>query len=287
MASISDKIMLNNKVEMPALGFGVCLMPDGQETANSVRMALKAGYRNLDTAAAYGNERGVGMGIRQAMEEYGINREEIFLSTKAWHTMRGYDKTMQAFEESMEKLGLEYLDLYMIHWPAVAKWHDDWRELNADTWRALEELYRSGRVKAIGMSNFLTHHLQALMEDTEITPMVNQIELHPGFGQFETMRFCLDNGIAVEAWSPFGRAAVLQNETIVAIAQAHGKTAAQVCLRWLMDKGVVPLPKSTHEERIISNTQVFDFSLTAEEAAMIDNLPYIGGMQFNPDEAMS
>ncbi len=287
MGSITDTIILNNGVKMPALGFGVCMMPDGQVTADSVKMALRAGYRNLDTAAAYGNERGVGMGIRQAEDELGIRREDVFLSTKAWHTMRGYDKTMRAFEESMDRLGLEYLDLYMIHWPAVPKWHDDWRELNADTWRALEELYRQGRVRAIGMSNFLSHHLEALMEDTEIRPMVDQLELHPGFGQFDTARFCQENGIAVEAWSPFGRAAVLQDETLVRIAEAHGKTTAQVCLRWLMDKGIAPLPKSTHEERIVSNTQVFDFALTDEESVAIDALPYIGGMHFDPDEAQS
>ena len=221
------------------------------------------------------------------MEEYGVKREELFISTKLWNDHRGYDLTMQAFEESMSKLGLEYLDLYMIHWPAVAKWHDDWRQINRSTWKVFEELYRAGRIKAIGVSNFLAYHVQALMEDGEIAPMVNQIEYHPGFGQVESAQFCQKNGIVVEAWSPFGTGDVLKNETLTAIAEAHGKTSAQICLRWLIQKNIVPLPKSVHVERIESNSDVFDFQLSQEEMERIDTMPYCGGMKFDPDTAQS
>ena len=187
----------------------------------------------------------------------------------------------------MKELGLEYLDLYMIHWPAVAKWHEDWREINRSTWKALEELYREGRIRAIGVSNFLAHHVQALMEDGDIAPMVNQIEYHPGFGQIESAQFCQDHGIVVQAWSPFGTGEVLRNPVLTQIADRYGKTSAQVCLRWLMQKDIVPLPKSVHEERILANTQVFGFELTADEMAQIDAMPYCGGMRFDPDSARS
>lgn len=280
-------VTLNNGIEMPHLGFGVCMMPDGEVTSDSVYVALKTGYRNLDTAAAYGNERGVGDGIRRAIAGGGVARKDVFLSTKAWHTERGYEKTLAAFDASMDKLGFDYLDLYLIHWPANGTWHEDWRELNADTWRALEKLYADGRVRAIGMSNFQTKHLEPLMETATVMPMVDQVEYHPGFGQFETAEFCHENGIVVEAWSPLGRSEVLADATIGNIATVHGKSPAQVCIRWNLQKGNVPLPKSTHVERMQTNADVFDFELTAEEMAAIDTLPPIGGMMFDPDTARS
>ena len=287
MDIIVPTLTLNNKVEMPQLGFGVCLMPDGQVTRESVKAALRTGYRNIDTAAAYRNERGVGEGVREAIREYGINREDVFVSTKAWHDHRGYEPTLAAFDESMEKLGLDYLDLYLIHWPANAKWHDDWRELNQATWRALEKIYESGRVRAIGLSNFLAHHVEAIMDECTIMPMVNQIEYHPGFAQTESAAFCQKNGIAVEAWSPLGRAEVLDNATLKEIAVAHGKDPSHICLRWLLQKDIAPLPKTTHEDRMASNMQVFDFELSKEEMAAIDSIPYCGGMHFDPDTAQS
>lgn len=284
---ISDSMRLSNGIEMPGFGFGTWQAAAGEVTSDSVKAAIKAGYRNIDTASAYYNEASVGEGIRQAMAETGIKREELFISTKLWNDHRGYDLTMKAFEDSMKELKLEYLDLYMIHWPAVSRWHNDWREINRSTWRAFEELYKEGRIKAIGVSNFLAHHIQALMEDSEISPMVNQIEYHPGFGQVESADFCQNHGIIVEAWSPFGTGEVLKNSILVNIAKKYGKTTAQVCLRWLIQKNIVPLPKSVHDERIISNTQVFDFSLSDEEMAKINSLPYCGGMRFNPDAARS
>lgn len=284
---IGDSVTLSNGVKMPGFGFGTWQSAIGDITVSAVKAAIKTGYRNIDTAAAYHNEQSVGEGVRQAMEEYGVGREELFISTKVWNDHRGYDLTMKAFENSMKELDLEYLDLYMIHWPAVAKWHDDWREINRSTWKAFEELYRAGRIKAIGVSNFLAHHVQALMEDSEIAPMVNQIEYHPGFGQIESASFCQKNGIVVEAWSPFGTGDVLKNTALTKIADKYGKTSAQVCLRWLMQKDIVPLPKSVHEERIIANTQVFDFELASADMAAIDAMPYCGGMRFDPDEAKS
>ena len=281
------ELTLSNGVKMPRLGFGVCLMPDGEVTSAAVLDALAVGYRNIDTAAAYGNEAGVGQGIRRAQRELGIAREEVFLSTKAWHTERGYEKTLAAFDASLDRLGLDYVDLYLIHWPANAVWHDDWRELNLETWRALEEIYASGRARAIGLSNFLAHHVQAVLDGCDVAPMVNQIEYHPGFGQVEAAKFCLERGIAVEAWSPLGRSEVLQDETIGAVAAACGKTPAQVCLRWGLQKDLVPLPKSTRRCRMEENADVFDFELSAEEMERIDALPFIGGMRFDPDTARS
>lgn len=284
---LNDTYTLRNGVKMPGFGFGTWQSAAGDITVSAVKAAIQAGYRNIDTAAVYHNEKSVGAGVHQAMEEFGVKREELFISTKLWNDHRGYDLAMRAFEDSMKELGLEYLDLYMIHWPAVAKWHDDWREINRSTWKAFEELYRDGRIRAIGVSNFLAHHVKALMEDSEIAPMVNQIEYHPGFGQVESAAFCQANGIVVQAWSPLGTGDVLRNAVLIKIAEKHGKTAAQVCLRWLIQKDIVPLPKSVHENRIIANTRVFDFELTPEDMKKIDAVPYCGGMRFDPDAAKS
>ena len=283
---LSDKVKLYNGVEMPGIGFGVWQIPQ-DATAECVKLALKAGYRNIDTAAVYHNEKQVGEGIRQAMQEFGIKREDIFVSTKLWNDHRGYELAIEAIETSIENLGLDYIDLHMLHWPAVQKWHGDWRAINKDTYKALEVYYKKGLLKSIGVANYLTHHIEALMEDSEVSPMVNQIEYHPGFGQVETAAFCQAHGIVVEAWSPLGTGDVLKNEKLKRIADQYGKTTAQVCLRWLIQKGVVPLPKSVHEERLVSNLRVFDFELSGRDMAEIDRLPYCGGMRFNPDVAKS
>nr|WP_325225851.1 aldo/keto reductase [uncultured Oscillibacter sp.] len=279
-------LALYNGVQIPSFGFGTWRIPNFQ-TAKCVTAAVKAGYRNFDTAEGYMNEKGLGEGIKRAMGELGVERGELFISTKVWNSHRGYDKTLRAFEESMKKLGLEYLDLYLIHWPAVSRWHDDWREINRSTWRAFEQLYREGRVKAIGVSNFLVHHVRALTEDSEIKPMVNQIEYHPGFGQVESASYCQANGIVVEAWSPLGSGNVLKNKELARIAGKYGKTASQTCIRWLLQKGIVPLPKSTHEKYIIENADVFDFALSDADMLDIDAIPYCGGMCFDPDSAWS
>lgn len=277
---------LYNGMKLPNMGFGVWQIPKGV-TAHCVKLALKAGYRYIDTAAAYHNEKEVGEGIRQAMEEYGIKREEIFVSTKLWNDHRGYDKAVEAIETSLDNLGLDYIDLYMLHWPAVAKWHDNWRDINADTYRAVEDYYKQGKIKSIGVANYLAHHLEALIEDTDIKPMVNQIEYHPGFGQIESAKYCQEHGIIVEAWSPLGCGEVLQNKTLKQLADKYKKSTAQICIRWLLQKNILPIMKSTHEERMIENMQVFDFEISSQDMQIIDAIPYCGGMRFNPDEAKS
>lgn len=277
---------LHNGMKLPNMGFGVWQIPKGV-TAHCVKLALKAGYRYIDTAAAYHNEKEVGEGIRQAMEEYGIKREEIFVSTKLWNDHRGYDKAVEAIETSLNNLGLDYIDLYMLHWPAVAKWHDNWRDINADTYRAVEDYYKQGKIKAIGVANYLAHHLEALIEDTNIKPMVNQIEYHPGFGQIESAKYCQEHGIIVEAWSPLGCGEVLQNKTLKQLADKYNKSTAQICIRWLLQKNILPIIKSTHEERMIQNMQVFDFEISSQDMQIIDAISYCGGMRFNPDEAKS
>lgn len=284
--SINETIELLNGVKMPAYAFGVWQIPQGA-TAQCVKYAIKAGYRNIDTAAAYNNEKEVGEGIRQAMSELGIQREDLFISTKLWNDHRGYDLAKRAIELSLENLGIGYIDLYMLHWPAVEKWHEDWREINYDTYRACEEYYDKGLIKSLGVANYLKHHIEALYEDARIKPMVNQIEYHPGFGQYESTKYCQENNIIVEAWSPLGSGEVLHNHTLKEIAAKYNKETAHVCLRWLLQKDIVPLPKSTHEERIKSNTEVFDFILTDEEMKRIDEIPYCGGMRFDPDSAKS
>lgn len=284
--NMKETMTLYNGVKIPGIGFGVWQIPQ-DATAQCVKEAIKAGYRNIDTAAAYHNEVEVGEGIRQAMKELGIKREELFISTKLWNDHRGYEKAKEAIETSLKNLGIGYIDLYMLHWPAVEKWHKDWREINSDTWKAVEEYYEKGLLKSIGVANYLAHHIQALCEDSTIKPMVNQIEYHPGFGQVESAQYCQEHDIVVEAWSPFGSGEVLKNKTLQMIAEKYQKDTAQICLRWLLQKNIIPLSKSTHESRIISNTKVFDFTLSDEDMRTIDEMPYCGGMRFQPDEAKS
>lgn len=283
-----ETVTLVNGVEMPIIGFG-SIIPEGRETITAVKNAVKAGYRHFDTAAIYGNEKSLGEGIRQAMSEEGLKRSDFFITTKAWHSERGYEKTYKAFEESLERLGLDYVDLYLIHWPANSTWHDDWRELNYDTWRALEDHYKAGRIKAIGVANFLDNHLEALIEDAEIKPMVDQIEYHLGFFQDRTAKFAQEHGIVVEAWSPLGGvgAHIVDDPTINNIAKELGKDAGQVVLRWIYQKGIVSLPKSLSPSHMKSNLDIFNFSLTDEQMALIDAVPYSGGMRFDPDTAKS
>ncbi|MFT9846597.1 aldo/keto reductase [Aneurinibacillus sp. REN35] len=258
---LADCTVLSNDVRMPWVGLGVWKSKEGQEVERAVAAALKAGYRSIDTAAVYGNETGVGKAIQQA----GAERNELFVTTKVWNADQGYDSTLAAFEESRKKLGLDYIDLYLIHWPVKGKYKD--------TWRALEKLYKDGLVRAIGVSNFQPHHLEDLMADSEVTPMVNQIELHPLLSQKDARAFCKQHGIQVEAWSPLGQGGeLLQHPVLTEIARKHGKTAAQVILRWDLQHEVVTIPKSVHEARIVENADLFDFVLSAEEMEKIDGL---------------
>lgn len=284
MNQLSDVFTLHNGYTIPCVGFGTWQTPDGETAITAVSEALRAGYRHIDAAACYGNERSVGLGIAQAMKAHSIRREELFVTSKVWNTERGYEKTMAAFEKTCADLRLDYLDLYLIHWPANEKqFGDSAAELNLETWRAMTELYKAGKIKAIGVSNFLPHHLKPLMQ-TEVKPMVNQIEYHPGFTQEKAVSFCKENGIIVEAWSPLGTGRMLANETLMEIAKSYGRSVAQLCIRWVLQNGVLPLPKSVTPVRIMENAQVFDFELTQRDMERINKMEYCGGSGLNPDE---
>lgn len=280
MKSLNDKIILSSGTEIPVLGFGTWQAPDGEIAASAVTAAISAGYRHIDTAAIYRNEESVGKAIAAS----GIDRKDIFVTTKLWNKCRTYDLAYEAFERSITKLGLDYIDLYLIHWPASPSQFENWEEQNLDTWRAMTELYKAGRIKAIGVSNFMPHHLAALMK-TEVAPMVNQIELHPGYTQRETVAFCRENGIAIEAWSPLGSGRVLSDERLMKIAAGYGKSVAQLCIRWCLQSGFIPLPKSVNSERIKENADVFDFEISGEDMEFINSMPDFAESGFHPDKA--
>ena len=281
MKKLTDTFVLSNGVKIPCLGYGTWQAPDGDVTRDSVKCALDVGYRHIDTALAYYNEQSVGEGIRAS----GVKREDIFLTTKHWITERGYEKTLATAEESLKNLGVDYLDLYLIHWPAVEKISPEWKEINASTWRGFEKLYKDGKIRAIGVSNFLPSHLEALKEYAEVLPMVNQIEYHPGYTQPEVVDYCKKNNILVEAWSPLGCGAVLKDPTINELAAKRGKSAAQICLRYVLQGGVLPLSKSVTPSRIAENAKIFDFELTMDEMEALDKLPKIGYSGFYPEDA--
>ncbi|MCT2538162.1 aldo/keto reductase [Aquibacillus koreensis] len=272
--NLQDTTTLHNGVKMPWLGLGVFKVEDGQEAIDSVKAAIKNGYKSIDTAAIYQNEEGVGQGIKEA----GVPRDELFVTSKVWNSDHGYEETLQAFETSLEKLQLDYLDLYLIHWPVPAQGKFK------DTWRALEKLYKDGKIRAIGVSNFKEHHLEELIKDAEIKPMVNQVEFHPNFAQKSLRAFCKEHGIQLEAWSPLKQGQLLDDPTLTKIAKIHGKSTAQVIIRWDLQSGVVTIPKSTKEHRIISNADVFDFELTQEEMDLIDELDTNQRAFADPDE---
>lgn len=279
MNSISSCFKLKNGKEIPCIGYGTWQTPDGKIAAECVKEAIRVGYRHIDAAACYDNEVGVGKGI----SESGIAREKLFVTSKVWNTERGYDKTMAAFEKTLKDLALDYLDLYLIHWPAAQHQYKDWEEINLSTWKAMTELYKSGRIKAIGVSNFMPHHLKALME-TEVPPMVDQIEFHPGLMQEETAEYCKKNNILVEAWSPLGTGRMLSNNVLAEIAAKYGRSAAQLCIRWCLQHNVLPLPKSVTPSRIAENANVFDFEISDEDMKTIDAMDNFGGSGLHPDK---
>lgn len=259
---IDSTVTLNDGAQMPFLGLGVFKSEAGAETEHAVRWALDSGYRHIDTAAIYGNEASVGDGIRSS----GVSRSEIFVTTKVWNTDQGYDKTLRAFDRSLAELGFDYVDLYLVHWPTPALGLAD------ETWRALQRIKADGRTRSIGVSNFEPHHLDQLAESSDVVPSVNQVELHPYLQQEHLQAYCAERGIAVEAWSPLAKGAVADDPLLGRIGEAHGKNPVQVTIRWMLQKGIVTIPKSVNQSRIVANADVFDFELTAEEMGQIATL---------------
>lgn len=270
---------LNNGYKIPCLGFGTFRVADGEEAEKTVLGALEAGYRHLDGAAIYRNEKSVG----KAIKEFGLPRNELFVTSKLWNDNKGYENTLEAFAQTTEDLGLDYLDLYLIHWPIGRLFQEDWQEANAATWAAFEELYAKGKVKAIGISNFLPQHMEALLKVAKVKPMVNQIEFHPGYRQEEVADYARKHDILLEAWAPFANGEILTHPVLTEIAAKYQKTTAQLILRWVIQQGIVALAKSVTPERIKANLEVFDFEVETADMAKIDAIAPTGFSGMHPE----
>ena len=279
--SIEDTYTLNNGVEIPIIGFGTWQTPDGDIAKHAVEVALNAGYRHIDTAAAYGNEKSVG----QAIKKSGINRHDLFITTKLWNADHGYQSTKAAIDRSLQNLKVDYLDLYLIHWPNPVDMRDHWAEANAESWRAMEEAVQAGKIRAIGVSNFRKRHLDELLKTAEIKPVVNQIMLNPSDLQSDVVKVNNKLGLLSEAYSPLGTGGLLGNETVKEIASEVGKSPAQVLIRWSLEHGFLPLPKSVHDKYIQANVEVFDFNLNSEQMNKLDSLHGVSGLATDPDTA--
>ena len=270
--SLTESFALYNGIYMPKVGLGVYKMNDDQEVTEAVQSALNLGYRHIDTASFYDNERGVG----EALKQSDISREELFVTTKVWNDEQGYEETLEAFDRSMDKLGLDYLDLYLVHWPVPGKF--------ADTWKALERLYNEGKVKAIGVCNFMEHHLKELMQTADVKPMVNQVEFHPRVYQQDLLTYCEAQGIQLEAWAPLGRGQYFDAPILEELSAKYDKSPAQIILRWHLEHGVIIIPKSSHEKRQKENADLFDFELSNDEVRKIDELHTGERIGAHPDE---
>ena len=279
MKALTDCYTLSNGVKIPCIGFGTWQVENGNVAVSSVKAALEAGYRHVDTAAGYGNEESLGIAARES----GIARADLFITSKLQNGMHGYENTLVAFEQTMKNLGMEYLDLYLVHWPNPIKFRDHWQEANAGTWKAFEELYRAGRIRAIGISNFRPHHIEALLRTATIAPMVNQIRLCPGDTQDDVVAYSREHGMLLEAYSPLGVGKIFQVPEMIALAEKYGKSIAQSCIRWSLQRGYLPLPKSVTPERIRENAQVFDFELSPEDVQCIADLKGCCGYASDPD----
>ncbi|TLP80819.1 aldo/keto reductase [Maribacter sp. ACAM166] len=269
ITDINGSFTLHNGVKMPYLGLGTYQSNNDQEVVDAVKTALNVGYRHIDTASVYKNEEGVGQGIRES----DVDRKDIFVTSKVWNADQGYDATLKAFEESLNRLGLDYLDLYLIHWPVTGKYKE--------TWKALEYLYSQKKIRAIGVSNFLKHHLEDILADCVVVPMVNQMEFHPQLVQQELIDFCNKNTIQYESWSPFMQGKLFSLDICNDLAKKYGKSVAQIIIRYNLQKGIVAIPKSVHAKRIKTNTEIFDFELSQEDIDYLNSLE--NGQRTGPD----
>ena len=276
-------MILRNGIDIPDIGFGTWNIPYGEDCEKAVFEAIKAGYRHIDTAGAYGNERSVGLGVKAAIREGLIkDRADVFITSKLWNTNRSYNKAFRGFDKSMRNLDLDYIDLYLIHWPANKMKYKNPDEVNAVTWEALEELYEEGRVRAIGVSNFLPHHLEELKKSAKVLPMVNQIELHVGYMQEDVVEYNNNNGIITEGYSPLGTGALLNNKLLWEMAKKYQTTVSNICISFLRKRGIIPLPKTTSPDRMSGNLRLI--RIEDEDMDILYNFPYIGGHAHNPDE---
>lgn len=278
-----DFLPLRNGNRLPCVGLGTWQITDREIMSDIISEAYKAGYRLIDTAAAYSNE----IILAKAIAAAGINRRDLLLSDKVWNTSRGYDAVQDACKKSLKKLKTDYLDLYLIHWPASMKLYPDWADINADTWRGMEQLYKDGLVRNIGVCNFKTHHLEELKKTAEIMPFVNQTEFHPGLYQKELLDYCRKEDIVVEASSPLGNGQILRHPVLCRIAEKKKVQPAAVCLRWAIQKGTIVIPKTINKDRLYSNIDIFGIILNSDEMEDIDHIPYCGGIGIDPDEVVS
>ena len=279
MKSLKDCFKLSNAVEIPCIGFGTFQVPDGDECVNATICAIEVGYRHIDTAQGYQNEEGVGTAVKRC----GVPRNELFITTKLTNKIRGYDETIAAFEESMKKLDMDYLDLFLIHWPNPVYFRDCWQEANANTWRAFEYLYDQKRIRSIGISNFLPYHINELLKTADVSPQVNQIRLCPGDTQDETVDYCRSKNILLQAYSPFGTGLIFDIPEMKELADKYGKSIAQICIRWCLQREYLPLPKSVSPVRIKENADVFNFELVESDVQKIADMKGIIGFSKDPD----
>lgn len=270
---------LNNGVEIPCIGFGTWRIPGGEECVTAVKTAILAGYRHIDTAAVYGNETSVG----RAIKESGISRDQLFVTSKLWNTEHSYDRTMKAFHKTLEDLQLDYLDLYLIHWPRPKAYRDTWIEANNETWRAFEDLYRAGKIRAIGVSNFTQKHLDPLMKHAQIQPMVNQIEINPGHLQKELVAFCRQHGILVEAWAPLAVGKVFGLPELQTLSEKYKRPISQILISWYLQNNILPLVKSVTESRIYENIGGLDLKISEEDQQVIENITVDLSSGHDPD----
>jgi len=279
MKSLVDSYKLSNGVEIPCVGFGTWQTPDGDVCVSSVLSAIEAGYRHIDTAQGYGNEESVGIAVKKS----GVPRKELFITSKLTNSEHGYEKTLAAFEGTMKKLDMDYLDLFLIHWPNPVAFRNNWQEANAGSWKAFEELYRAGRIRSIGISNFHPHHIVELMKTATVAPMVNQIRLAPGDTQDEVVDYCRSKDMVLEAYSPLGIGKIFEVPEMKRLAEKYDRSIAQICIRWSLQRGYLPLPKSVTPARIKENTRVFDFELDVADVQLIADLKGCVGYSANPD----